>query len=402
MKKLIRIAIDGNEANIANRVGSNIYAYEIIKNLEKLVRNQPDITVTVCLAFSPQPDLPAERAGWSYKVIKPTFLWTQLALPSYLFMHRDEFDVFYTPGHYAPRHCPIPYVSSVMDLGFLYFPDQFKHKDLVQLKNWTEYSVKHASKVIAISQFTKQDVIKQYHKPETDVVVAYPDVDSSTHPVSMAAQNRVLKKFKITSPYILYVGTLQPRKNLVRLIEAFEETYDLIHNPLKKVNLTSNYELRDVVPFKNVQLVVAGKVGWLADEILSKIKNSPIKDHIILTGFINDSAKNALYQGASASVLVGTYEGFGIPALESFHHGVIPVVSETSSLPEVVGKAGVLVDPLNIKSISNGLSSVLLLAAKERAKLRREARKQSLHFSWVKSAKIILETLVKIAQSESI
>lgn len=394
---MIKIAIDGNEANVTHRVGSNIYAYEIIKGIEKLTRNHSQYQITVLLAAAPQKDLPNPRTGWSYKVIKPTILWTQIALPTYLHLHQNDYDVFFTPGHYAPRHSAIPYVTSVMDLGFLKFPDQFRHKDLIQLRDWTAYSVKHATKVVTISEHTKRDVIDTYGRSESDVVVAYPDIDSSIHPVSATAQAKILKKFKITQPYILYVGTLQPRKNLLKVIEAFEQTQDLIHNPHKKIKLKGPYELRDIVPFKDVQLVIAGRVGWLADDILKRIETSAIKDHIILTGYIDDATKNALYQGATASILVGLYEGFGIPPLESLAHGVIPVVSNSSSLPEVVGTAGLQVDPENVVEIEHALTTVLLLTAKERAKLRREARKQITRFSWTQSAQVILDTLTQIA-----
>lgn len=400
MTRPLHIAIDGNEANVPHRVGSNIYAFEIIKGLHKLTKNHPRIVVTVLLSSPAIADLPTSRENWQYKVVKPQFLWTQLALPTYLHLHQEGFDVFYTPGHYAPRHSSIPYVSSVMDLGFLKFPEQFKHKDLIQLRDWTRYSVKHAAKVIVISEHTKQDVTHTYHKSAKDVVIAPPDIDSSIHPVSASAQQRTAKKFHLTKPYILYVGTLQPRKNLVRLIEAFERTRELINNPKKQIKLKTQYELRDVVPFRDIQLVLAGKIGWLADDILRKVEHSPLKDHIVLTGFIDDATKNALYQGATGSVLVGLYEGFGIPALESLAHGIIPVVSNSSSLPEVVGKAGILVDPHNITSISDGLTTMLMLTSKEKAKFRREARKQLQHFKWQKSAQIVLDTLLEVAKKK--
>lgn len=397
MTQTIHLALDGNEANVHNRVGSNIYAFEIIKGLYKLTKERSQIRVSVLLANPPVKDLPKARAGWEYQVVKPSFLWTQLALPIHLFIQQKTYDVFFTPGHYAPRLSPVPYITSVMDLGFLTFPEQFKHKDLVQLKEWTAYSVKQAQKVVAISQATKQDVIKTYHKAPSDVVVAYPDIDSSIHPLPKQQELKILKRLGISAPYILYVGTLQPRKNLVRLIEAFELTYKQLFDSDKTVKISSKYELRSVNPYEDIQLVIAGKVGWLAEEILHKIESSPLKDKIIMTGYIDDVTKNALYQGATTTVLVGLYEGFGIPALEALAHGVIPVVGNASSLPEVVGKAGVLVNPTKTSDISQGLATALLLTAKERAKLRREARKQLESFSWMKSAQVILDTIVQVA-----
>lgn len=395
----LTIAIDGNEANVLHRVGSNVYAYEILKSLEKITREQ-QISVTVLLSSPKLPDLPPSRKGWRYQVIKPRFLWTQLAAPLYLFFNQHRFDVFFTPGHYAPRICPIPYVSTVMDLAFLQFPDQFKQRDLLQLKEWTKYSVKNADKVVAISEFTKNDIVTQYHKKAEDVVVAYPAVSTQKTEVKEYEISKILKKFKITHPYLLYVGTLQPRKNLLKLIAAFERVQRVIAATQRSVKVRSKYELKQVHSFNDIQLVLAGKVGWLADDILERVQNSHISDHIILTNYIDDKTKAALYQAAAGSVLIGTHEGFGIPPLESLMYGAIPVVANTTSLPEVVGKAGIQVNPNNVAAIADGLLNVLLLSAKERGRLRNEGRTQLRNFSWDESARIILETLHTVVDGQ--
>src|SRR5260221_1965330 len=117
MSKHLRIAIDGNEANVLQRVGSNAYAYEIICHLEKILaerkKSDLEITVTVLLSTPANDQMPKTRKGWVYTVIGPAPMWTQFALPIYLFLHQKEFDVFYTPGHYAPRVSSVPYISSV-------------------------------------------------------------------------------------------------------------------------------------------------------------------------------------------------------------------------------------------------------------------------------------------------
>ena len=146
MNKLIRIAIDGNEANIPNRVGSNVYAFEILHQLWQLTKKASKFSCVVLLAGEPVADLPPARKNWQYKIIKPTRLWTQWALPLHLFWQQRAYDVLYTPSHYAPRISAVPYVSSVMDLAFLEFPEQFKKNDLYQLKQWTQYSVRRAEK----------------------------------------------------------------------------------------------------------------------------------------------------------------------------------------------------------------------------------------------------------------
>src|SRR5258708_19341167 len=99
----LRIAIDGNEANVTQRVGSNAYGYELLCSIEKITREQKDIFVTVLLSQGKQNDLPMAREGWRYRIVKPSALWTQIGLPMHLYFHKDEYDVFFTPGHYGPR-----------------------------------------------------------------------------------------------------------------------------------------------------------------------------------------------------------------------------------------------------------------------------------------------------------
>lgn len=393
----LRIAIDGNEANVAQRVGSNVYAFEILTALEKITRKSP-VEVTVLLAAAAHNDLPKSREGWRYKIVKPSFLWTQIAAPIHLFWYQSRYDVFFTPGHYAPRLVGVPYVSSVMDLAFLKYPEQFKKKDYVQLRDWTKYSVKKAEKVVAISEATKADVVKHYGRTPEDVVVAYPALNSESKALSKTEAATILKKLGVTSPYILYVGTLQPRKNLVRLISAFERIQRLLSSQQRPERVRSKFKLKPVKELDKVQLVLAGKLGWLTEEVVAKAQNSSASADIILTGYVDEKTKAALYQGAHVSTLIGLYEGFGIPPLESFSYGTIPVVSQTTSLPEVVGEGGILVNPENEASIADGLLTGLLLTAQERAKLRRQGRKQLQKFSWTESAQIILDTLRQVGQ----
>lgn len=154
MNKPLRLAIDGNEANVKQRVGSNVYAFEVIKQLYELTKNPKKFDCTILLAHKGLADLPPARSNWQYKVLTPQRLWTQWALPLHLFWQQKQYDLFFTPGHYAPRFSAVPYVSSVMDLAFLEFPEQFQKNDLYQLKHWTYYSVRHAKKVITISIFS--------------------------------------------------------------------------------------------------------------------------------------------------------------------------------------------------------------------------------------------------------
>lgn len=381
MKK-ISLAIDGNEANVSHRVGSNIYAFEIIKNIEKQCRNLA-IDVTVLLASPQLSDLPKERIGWHYQVVTPKKFWTQWALPIYLYQKQHEYHLFFTPGHYAPRFCPIPYISSVMDLAFLKYPDQFKKSDLIQLKSWTSYSVKKADKILAISHFTKKEIITAYHLESNKIFVAPPALPES-ETVFKKDSLKLLKKWSINKPYFLYLGTIQPRKNLIRLIKAYElMVKQLIDEEIKKIP----------------ELVIAGKIGWLAHEFMNIVKNSPCKDRIILTGFVSEEEKTALLQHALATLHLGLYEGFGIPVLESFHQKTLAIVAKGSSLVEAAGEAAIYVNPYKIESISKALLKVLSLSPKQCQKYLKKADLQLKKFSFKQSAKIIIDEILNVIES---
>jgi glycosyltransferase involved in cell wall biosynthesis len=374
-------AIDGNEANTAQRVGSNVFAFELLVALEALTRKNSEVEWTVLLSAPAVSDLPQERKGWTYQVVGPRPFWTQIGLPLHLFFHQRRYDAFFTPGHYAPRLSAVPYITSVMDLGFLKYPDQFRKKDYVQLKEWTRYSVRHADKVLAISEFTKKAVIKEYKRKADDVFVAYPSLPVVRETAETVPATWIKKELGVSAPYILYVGTLQPRKNIVALIKGFND-----FSAAQKKNDAAH-------------LVIAGKVGWLAEETLKEVEKSPFKDRIHLTGYVSDAQKTALYRKSLCTVLLGLYEGFGIPPLEAMAAGTLAVVANTSSLPEVVGDAGYLVPAQNTKALVEVFNEIIQLKPRARAAMLKKGRLQVKKFSWQTSAQTILDQLVGVAEA---
>lgn len=373
----MRIGIDGNEANIADRVGSGMYAYQLLKHMYELdTWNE----YTVYLKAQPVVDMPRERKNWKYKVIGPERLWTQFALPLHLLWDATHLDIFFTPGHYAPRFSPVPTVVSVLDLAYMKFPEYFKKSDLMQLTSWTKYSVKNARHIITISESSKRDIVNFYKVSPDHVTVTYIGYDTETfHEVTDQTQiDTVLNKYGFKQPYILYLGTLQPRKNIVRLIQAFKD----VISQEKYSNL-------------GLRLVIVGKKGWLYQEILAEAKKLNIEDIVVFTGYVHDDEKPALLSGALMYCLPSLYEGFGIPVLEAMACGTPVVVSQISSLPEVVGEYGVLVDPYNVKSISGGLK---LLVKDEvlREQMKQNGLKWVKQFDWMNTARTTVAVLERI------
>lgn len=390
-QKSIRLAIDGNEANVKNRVGSNVYAWKILSEIYQLTKKSKNWQITVLLARPKVTDLPKSRKNWRYVYVQPTKLWTQWALPIHLNLHRRDYDLFFTPGHYAPRFSPIPYMSSIMDLAYLHFPDQFRPEDLLQLRSWTKYSVQKAKKVLTISQFSKSEIIKHYQRSAADIIVAPPATDFA----KSANQKKTKQFFKdhdIKQGYFLYLGTLQPRKNLKSLLKA----YDIF---LMKL-LEQEEKAKDKVLAKAPQLVIAGKIGWLNDEFLAKINKFIFKEKIILTGFVPARFKKALYQQAKLSFLLSLYEGFGIPPLESIEAGCLPIVANNSSLNEVVAEPQLAVDPQDCQAIAQKMLEFSQLSKPKYQSLLKKRQEHIKQFTWRKSAQLILRQLKKIAESQ--
>ncbi len=371
------IGIDANEANLTtNRVGVNQYAFNLIHALRGLDSSHHFL---IYLKNPPLNDLPEEKSNWHYRVIPFPKLWTQTRLPLDLFFHKPRPNVFFSATHYGPRFSPVPTVVSIMDLGFLQDPDQFTVKDYTQLKSWTEYSVKKATKIISISEFTKNDIIKYYKVDPKDIVVTTLGYDKSAfgpkYPVEKSAQT--IGKYSIKTPFLFYLGSLKPSKNIPGLIKAFAK-------------------LMEDKDYANLSLVVSGKKAWNWDSIFWTIRELGLEEKVIFTDFLPQEDAPILMSNASAFVMPSFYEGFGIPILEAMASRVPVVTSSAASLPEVGGNAVVYVDPYSIESIANGIKEALS-KNKQLTKLGMERVKL---FSWEKTARETLTVLESAEQNK--
>lgn len=382
------LGVDGNEANVTNRVGSGSYAFELLKQFAK-VKNQK---VWVYLKESPLPDMPRETENFKYKVFGPKKLWTQFALPLKLTFEQKP-DIFFSMGHYGPRFSSVPYVVTIHDLSYLRFPQMFNKDDLKQLTSWSKYSIKNAVHVLAVSKKTKEDIVRYYQIPAPKISVTYEGYDKTRFkPLSKDKVEKTKRKYKISGDYIIFVGTLQPRKNIERLIEAFQ-IITSSHTPGVSKDPSGH---TPGVSQNNLKLVICGKKGWLYDSIFEKVKQLNLEDKIVFTDYVAQVDLPALMAGAKVYVLPSLWEGFGIPVIEAQACGVPVVVSNTSSLPEIVGDSGILVDPESVDSITDGIKKVLT-DEKMRSDLIKKGFTNIKRFSWEHCAKETLEILNKVA-----
>lgn len=373
----MKIWIDGYEANVPQRLGSSQVAFELLKQLEKMDQQNEYI---ILLPNPPMNDLPKERPGWRYQNLRPNFFKTWIAIPWALYTARYKPDVIFSLSHYAPGFSPVPRVVTIFDLAFLHFPKMFKIKDLWQLRIWTWISIKSAKKIVTISEFSQKDIIKNYDINEKNITVAYPGLDENIFkPIKDNKKiEEIRSKYGTGDTYIIYIGTIQPRKNLVRLIEAMKQV-------------------------SGVKLVIVGKTtglgrqAWMFEETLAAPKKFGVEEKVVFTGFVPTEDLPYLLSGAKAFVLPSLWEGFGIPVAEAMACGTAVAVSNVSSLPEVAGEAGVFFDPYQVDDIAKALNT-LTKDDKMREKKVQLGLEQARKFSQENFAKAVLAVLEKAAE----
>ncbi|EKD46332.1 MAG: group 1 glycosyl transferase [uncultured bacterium] len=361
------IGIDARAA-CGERAGKGQYVYYLIKELSLLNLNEQIVLYTNSeLDLEENPNLKIRKLGM------PSLLWHFQCLWYLLFV--DKTNIFLATTSFiipflAPRKC----VPVIMDL--VAFLKITKHQAKA---TWTERltvgrAVKKAKKVIAISENTKRDLIKLFSLPPEKVAVIYLAADESFKPgIDEFKLISAREKYNLPEKYFLFVSTLEPRKNVVRLIEA----YNLARGQ------NSNFP----------KLVITGKKGWYYQEIFQTVEKLRLSDSVQFTAYVNQEDLPALYSQSLAYLFPSLYEGFGITILEAMACGVPVLTSYASSLPEVAGSAAWYCDPLNTDQIATGIKE-LYQNENLRHTLIDNGLKQAQKFSFSKMAKETLKSLV--------
>ncbi len=296
-------------------------------------------------------------------------------------------DVFFNPHFFvAPVSDNCKKVITFHDLSFELYPEFFSRSKRIWQKILmnAKKEAQKADQIIAVSNSTKQDLIDFYKIPEEKIKVIYSGIEQNLKKdISSEKILEVKKKYRLPDKFILYFGTIEPRKNLIGLIKAFEQLRESSANICKSsANVNTN----------NIKLVIAGEKGWLYKDVFKAARQSPFAPEIIFTGFVNNSDKPYLYSLASLFVYPSFYEGFGFPPLEAMACKIPTITSKFSSLPETVGKAAIMIDPYDIDEFACAMN----LALKDenlREKLKKQSIEQVKKFSWEKCAQETLEVL---------
>jgi len=344
------------------------YTENLVENLLKVDKKNEYVLFFSSLRQPTPRDLKSKiynLKSYKFPLLLLEFLWNRLhRVPIETFAGR--LDVFHTSDWLEPP-AKCPKVTTIHDLAIFKYPETFVprggHNIVANLKRKLEWAKKESKLVIAVSESTKRDIVKILGMPPEKIRVIYEACDeiynkpASAEATARQATEKIKKKYGIKGDYILAVGTLEPRKNLKRVIEAFSL-------------------LTGFVP---VTLVIAGKFGWGEDIEKLKIKNEKLK----ILGLVSQEDLPSLYSGAQVFVYPSLYEGFGLPILEAMASGCPVVTSNVSSMPEVAGEAAVLVDPENVEDIARGTKE----AIDRRDKLIKKGFERVKEFSWEKTAR---------------
>lgn len=348
------IGFDASRAFVKRKTGTENYSYNLLKALAKI-----DAQNHYLIYCRPGVQIPNNfPKNFEFCTLNFKFLWTQGGLALQTF--KDNLDVLFVPAHTLPviRRPGLKTVVTVHDLGSKYLPQTHQLKQRLYLGFMQKYQLKGASKIIAVSKATAVDLTRSGIDSKK-IKVIYEGYDSDKFKVQS-------KKFKVKN-YYLFVGTVQPRKNLERLIKAFSG----VEPP------------RGSTP----RLLIAGQKGWMSDDIYKLAQK--LKNRVKFLGYVPDKKLPALYRGARALLFPSLFEGFGLPILEAQACGCPVLTSNISSMPEVAGSGAIFVNPYDIDDIVRGMEQ-LTVNSEQLIKAGFENVKR---FSWEKCAAQTLSIL---------
>ena len=374
------IGIDASRAFLRRRTGIEEYAYQTIKHLRSVIPETDTVVLYVrkklttnnlrLTTKTPEIDLELP-ANWRIRAIWAPRFWTQIGLS--LEMLRRLPDVLFVPAHTVPLIHPKKTIVTIHGLEYEFCQEGYAWWERMYMHFSIRYSCKVASTVICVSENTKRDVMKLYGVAEEKIKVIYEGYETNSKFQIPNSKSNPNVKIQNPKPYLLFIGRLEARKNIVRIIEAFEilkEKYQIPH-----------------------ALALVGKPGYGYEKIRIKNQESRIRNEIKELGYVTEGEKWEWLKNADVFLFPTLYEGFGIPVLEAQSVGVPIVASRTSSLPEVAGLGAVFVDPESVESIADGIQRVLSDKGL-RDDIIAKGIKNIERFSWQKCAEEVVSLLV--------
>jgi len=285
----------------------------------------------------------------------------------------DRPDVFFVQFN-APARVNCKIVAEIHDLSFEHLPETFRWHEHPRMKFTTRRTARNADHVITCSDYTRSDIIDTYKLPPTRVTAIHLAAGKRFVPAAPVEIARIREKYQLPAEFLLAVGSIQPRKNLERLVKA----YGLLNRRM------------DAPP-----LVLVGRKGWLYKDSIAAVDRSEYRHNILLTGFVPDEDLPAIYSAATVFVYPSFFEGFGLPPLEAMQCGTPVITGNRTSLPEILGKAGVMVNPYDVNALADAIER-LLRDRQHRSELSRLGLDRAKSFSWENTARDTLKVFERV------
>lgn len=361
----MKVLIDGDTL-FNYRTGIGNYTHNLLSNFGQITCSNVDISVVMrkkllkgsmdIAKYDCVNVYKSEQRNYSKHLPYPTGYWRM-----------DNFDLYHEPN-YIPRAFKGKTVNTIHDMSHILFPQYHPYKRIMKFKIYSK-SLQRSDKIITVSMNSRSEILDLLKVPEHKVRVTYEGASEAYRPLIVPNEksNMIRSLYKIRGHFLLYVGTIEPRKNLLRLIEAF------------------NLAIKQLPSSFDMNLVIAGGKGWLYDEIFNRVRELGIEGKVVFTGYVIDEHLPFLYNMAQSFVYPSIYEGFGLPPLEAMSCGLPVISSNTSSIPEVVGDAGILVNPYNVHDLAEAIYKVVD-SSSLRAELSKKGLLQANKFSWKKCA----------------
>lgn len=288
-------------------------------------------------------------------------------------------DVFLSPDNFLSLRTKTPSVLVIHDAAYLHYPEQVSFWDRWHYQTFTPRFVKKADQIITVSNYTRKDILNHFTVDENKISVACNGCREMFKPLPENEKQKIREEFSGGKDYFFYIGAVQPRKNVHRLIAAFDI-----------------FKKRTNVQFK---LLIAGRFGWQTGAVKTAYENAEFKEDIVFLGYTENEVVAKLMAASYALTYPSLFEGFGIPLLEAMHCEVPILTSTTSSMPEVAGDAGILVEPESEEKIANAMQQL-----SENSHLYKQlienGKKQRQKFSWEKAASVVYESLLKASKAK--
>jgi len=361
----MRIAIDGLPL-CDPLTGVGHYTLELARHLA--ASGEDEVIVVSPRAFIPSFTAAKHPANlrFIHTGINPvTRYWWSLGLPRYI--RKNQIAVFHGTNFEVPLRGNCPSVITIHDLSQILYSQTHERSRVRRARQRLPLMTRTATIVITPTEAVRREVHKHLQVPLNRIVAIAEAARSSFRPLGSELTDGMLKRLQITKPFVLYVGTVEPRKNLLALVRAFEQVVSDSALPL--------------------QLVIAGRKGWMVDDLFRHAQESPASERIRFTGYLSDNDLCGLYSSCALFVYPSLYEGFGLPPLEAMACGAPVIASSIPSISEVVGDAAVLVDPTDVTSLARAIVS-LLKDEKLRKELASKGLRRTSELSWERTAEL--------------